>query len=454
MWSSAQRADGADSTVTAFAADLARYQQHATHPDPVADVSDAARIDRITVLEQLRAAIAAAQYTEMVAFARSQVELHLDRVGAAGLDPVAVGRGVADQIALACKVSPHQGSRRLGVARALDADLPSIGALLAAGRISEHLAEVVVSETRHLSGEQRRLVDEQLAGAGLEGLSAHRAAALAKKLAYAADPAGYVARGRTARVDRRVGLRPAPDTMSVLTGFLPVEQGVACVAALRAHTDTLVATGDARTRDQIMADTLVERVTGQATAADVSVEVGIVMPLSCLLDPEQGGSAEVVGYGPVPAGTARDLLATTAGQRWWRRLFTAPEHGTVIGGDPRRRRFDGVLTHLIGVRDGGRCRDPFCDAPIRHIDHIRPYRAGGPTSFGNGRGVCARGNYVREMPGWRVDLVHDGLGRQPHTVRTATPTGHSYLSTTYTSATYPSATYPTATYPSATGPAP
>src|SRR5215212_5000968 len=32
---------------------------------------------------------------------------------------------------------------------------------------------------------------------------------------------------------RRVGLRPAPDTMAVLTGYLPVEQGVACLAALR-----------------------------------------------------------------------------------------------------------------------------------------------------------------------------------------------------------------------------
>ena len=87
-----------------------------------------------------------------------------------------------------------------------------------------------------------------------------------------------------------------------------------------------------------------------------------------------------------------------------------------------------MLGHLIRVRDGGRCRDPFCDAPIRHLDHIHPHRAGGPTSLANGRGVCARGNYVREMPGWRVELVHDGLGRHPHTVRTTTPTGHTYVS--------------------------
>ena len=102
-------------------------------------------------------------------------------------------------------------------------------------------------------------------------------------------------------------------------------------------------------------------------------------------------------------------------------------HAGGLGGDPATPPCN-VLNRVIRVRDGDRCRDPFCDAPIRHVDHIRPYRAGGPTSLGNGRGVCARGNYVREMPGWRVELVHDGLGRIPHTVRTTTPTGHTYTS--------------------------
>lgn len=203
---------------------------------------------------------------------------------------------------------------------------------------------------------------------------------------------------------------------------------MACLAALRRHTDAAVATGDTRTRDQIMADTLVERVTGQAAATDVNVEVGILLPAAALLDPdtEQAGAAEVTGYGPIPAAIAHDILADTHGTRWWRRLFTGP--AGPVGADPRRRLFDGTLAHLVRVRDGGRCRDPFCDAPIRHIDHIRPHRAGGPTSLRNGRGVCARGNYVREMPGWRVDLVHDGLGRLSHTVRTTTPTGHTYAS--------------------------
>lgn len=61
---------------------------------------------------------------------------------------------------------------------------------------------------------------------------------------------------------------------------------------------------------------------------------------------------------------------------------------------------------------------------IRHLDHIRPYRVGGLTELINGRGECERGNHVREMPGWRVDLLQSGLDGRPHTIVITTPTGH------------------------------
>ena len=79
--------------------------------------------------------------------------------------------------------------------------------------------------------------------------------------------------------------------MAILSGYLPVEQGVACYTALRRHADSAVASGDDRTRDQIMADTLVERITGQATAADVKVELQIMMPLDALIDPSRNTAA-------------------------------------------------------------------------------------------------------------------------------------------------------------------
>src|SRR5262245_11406042 len=424
-----QAGQAPDAVLAGFTAALAEYTAHATNPGT--DVPARVRIDRIAVLEQIRAAVAAAQEAAMVEFARAEVATHEVEVRAGRLDPAKVGRGIGEQIGLACHVSPFHGSRRLTIARDLTHDLPQTAELLAHGQISEQIAEKVVSETRHLDRERRRQGDKQIVDGGLTAMSVHRARMWTKTCAYEVDHDAYLARGRTARRDRRVSVRPAPDTMGMLTAFLPVELAVACYAALCKHADSVIAagTGGGRTREQIMADTLVERVTGQVSAGDVNVEVGIVMPITALLDPERGGSAEIVGHGPIPAGIARDILATTHGKRTWRRLFTAPDGGPLIGCDPRRRRFTGALAHLITIRDHGRCRDAFCDAPARHFDHIDPHRERGPTSYPNGRGVCARGNYVREMPGWKVEVVHDGLGRHPHTVRTTTPTGHTYTST-------------------------
>src|SRR5690242_11107693 len=134
---------------------------------------DGARIDQIGLLERVQAAAAATQAAVMVGFARSQVVAQRQAVLA---DPRAVGRGIADQLALACRVSPSEGSRRLGVARALyagpsadnpagsPAELPGIGVLLRDGAISAYVAGLVVGETRHLDPDKRRAVDAQLAG--------------------------------------------------------------------------------------------------------------------------------------------------------------------------------------------------------------------------------------------------------------------------------------------------
>ena len=88
----------------------------------------------------------------------------------------------------------------------------------------------------------RRQVDAELAAAGITGMGYRQAVACARRHAYEADRAGYVARGRTERKHRRVGIRAAPDTMAILSGYLPVEQAAACYAGLRRHAARLRAT--------------------------------------------------------------------------------------------------------------------------------------------------------------------------------------------------------------------
>jgi len=390
-------------------------------------LADAVRIDRLARLEKLRAVTAAAQGAESVRFAQSQVAEQM----AANMHPDAIGRGIAEQIGLACRISPVTAARRLNTARALWFELPDSFAQLTAGDLSERVADIVVSETRHLAADLRRQVDKQLTAAGIARMGFKAAAACARKHAYEADPHGYVQRGRTERRHRRVGIRPAPDTMAILTGYLPVEQGIACYTALRQHADSTLAAGDQRTRDQIMADTLVERLTGQIRAADINVELQIMMPLDSLINSEDASAALIPGYGPLPVDMAWEIVANSEARKWWRRLFTAPgakgESGPIIGGDSTRRCFDGWVAKLIKLRDQT-CRSPYCDAPIRHLDHITRHSDGGATDYGNGRGTCSRCNYAREAPGWHITVIDHGYYNSPHKIIITTPTGHHYFS--------------------------
>ncbi|MGH3464795.1 MAG: DUF222 domain-containing protein [Kribbellaceae bacterium] len=410
-----------------------------------AAADDAERIDRIAALERLRGAVAAAQARETTAFAASQVAAQR----AAGVPEARRGRGVPEQIGFARRMSPAAAARQVTFAKEWLTDLPAVFNQLRAGRISEWAAQVVAQETRDLPRYVRRSIAADLAP-DLPGMSIRQVQAAARQLSYAADPAAVLGRARTARSDRRVGIRPAPDTMAVLSAVLPAEQGVATWANLDRHARALRATGDPRSIAQLMADTLVERVTGQSTASAIPVEIGLTISADSLLGHDKA-PADLRGYGPVPTDVALDLAGQAAAPTgtpaadntadaddtddaavavWVRRVVTDPIDDTVVHVDTKRRRFDGALARLIKHRDQV-CRDPFCTAPVRHLDHVRPYRDGGPTSAANGAGLCERGNYVKDMPGWsrRVISTSGGTGNaHRQVIEVTTPTGHRYIS--------------------------
>jgi len=158
-------------------------------------VRDAARIDRIARLEKLRAATAALQTAESVRFAQSQVAEQL----AAHVHPDAIGRGLAEQIGLACRISAVVAARRLNTARALWFELPDTYNKLVAGELSERVAETVVSETRHLDPATRGQVDQHIVAAEITRMGFKAAVTCVRKAAYEADREGYVQRGRTER---------------------------------------------------------------------------------------------------------------------------------------------------------------------------------------------------------------------------------------------------------------
>ncbi|MBP3042431.1 HNH endonuclease [Arthrobacter jiangjiafuii] len=390
-------------------------------------------IDQVRALEELKAAAAAAQVRVTAVFDA----LTRRAQAAAGVKADQLGKGVGAQIGLARRESPNRGTRMLGTARILTGEMPHTLQALTLGVINEWRATILVKETACLSLEDRQRIDEQVAGnlAELETLGDNQLIARIKNLSYALDPHSVVNRASKAASERYVSCRPAPDTMTYLTGLLPVAQGVGVFAALTREADRLRAVGDPRTKGQIMADTLVERVTGWAKAEDVRVQVQLVMTDRALL----AGSVEpavLPGYGMVPAQFARDLVRKTgsrtdkAARTWLRRLYTEPSTGQLVGMDSRARLVPEGLARFIAVRDQV-CRMPWCGAPIRHFDHIKPFRDGGTTSAENIQGLCEACNQAKEAPGWSMNTVSAGsaaLRGASHTVETRTPTGHLYRS--------------------------
>ena len=224
----------------------------------------------------------------------------------------------------------------------------------------------------------------------------------ARALAYQLDPGSILRRGRRAVADRRVTLRPAPDTMTLLTGFLPVAQGVAAYAALTRDADQLKQHGDPRSRGQLMADLMVARLTGQEPATGVPVEVQVVMSDRALLGDDHDRRAHLVGGGPIPAGLARDLVADAA-QVWVRRLYTSPVDGTLVAMDSRRRVFDGKLRQFLVTRDQT-CRT----AVVRRPDPARRphHRSRRPRHHQRGqRPGTLRGLQLHQSPA-RLDRTH------------------------------------------------
>lgn len=400
------------------AEELSRWLSALALPSSAAD--DAGRIDRIRLLEHIKAAAAAAQAAETVAFKDSQLAAQR----AAGVPARERGNGIGSQIALARQESPYKAARLMGLASALVFEMPYTLEQLRSGAISEWRATIVVRETACLSRDDRGIVDQRLRGR-LGALSDGQVAAETRRHAYQLDPAAAVARARKAVEERCVTLRPAPDTMTYLTGQLPVVQGVAVFAALTREADTRRAQGDERSRGQVMADTLVERVTGQATADQVPVEVEIVMTDTALLAAD-AAPAHVTGYGPVPAAFVRAHLAGLSDETrvWVRRMYTSPTTGQLAAMDSTRRLFDGNLARFLTVRDQV-CRTPWCGAPLRHHDHVVPVAEGGTTSAGNGQGLCEACNYAKEAVGWRSRPGPSGSGE---VVEITTPTGHTYRS--------------------------
>ncbi|MBZ5735952.1 DUF222 domain-containing protein [Nocardioides sp. TRM66260-LWL] len=361
---------------------------------------------------------------------------------------------VGAEVALARRISPHQGRAFVSLALVLPVEVPAMWAACRPGRLPLERARMVVTGTAMLSLEHRQVIDAAVCGDPDHAarLGDRELSSVVRAHAARLDPAGVVAQIRHAEGGRRVTLRPGRDHLVHLHAALPIRDGVACLAALKAAATSAVAageTGSADSESAVMADLLVARLTGRDSATNElpePVQLRLVVAADDLVrSPGQGHDAGSDGVATLvdPSGTVcLDGLPAELARRWIRsaldagqkvavkRLFAHPDTGALVAMDSRSRNFPPCLAELITLRDRW-CRTPYCNAPIRHLDHVRRHADGGPTSYANAQGLCITCNQVKEEPGWHHDPPEppDAWATgTPHTIRITTPTGRRHAS--------------------------
>jgi hypothetical protein len=230
-----------------------------------------------------------------------------------------------DEVALALRLTRWTAAGRTELAEALAQRLPATFAALRDGRIDQIRARAVADATLNLSDEAARAVEEAVLPKA-ERQNSAEVRRRARRAAVKADPAAAEKRRRKSEQDRHVAVVPREDAMADLSIFGAAEEVIAAYEQVDRLARAARADGDERTLDQLRADIALDLLAGRrAPQARGPAAVQVVVPVTTLLGlSEEPG--ELAGYGPIPAGVARQIAADAT----WRRLLTDPASGALL----------------------------------------------------------------------------------------------------------------------------
>jgi len=188
-------------------------------------------------------------------------------------------RAVGDELALLLSVSQRQAEKQAFTAVGLCMEATYALDALAAGEIDLAKAEAILDYTQTLLNDTRALDPESdpqelaeafqkkvLKKAGSQTLSNMRACA--NRALIKVDPAAAQRRFDRKRERRYLSLVPDSDSMCYLSVYLPADQGVRILTALKVLAEAAWSEGDARTLDQRSVDALVDVITNTLRAFD------------------------------------------------------------------------------------------------------------------------------------------------------------------------------------------
>src|SRR5882724_4412178 len=327
-----------------------------------------------------------------------------------------------EQVGAALRLSPGHAADRLAVGRTLVDRLPATMGLLEGGEITylhaKKLAEAVLPFNAKTTGEVEERVLRRAADQTVGQFTAS-----VRRAVIAADPRRAEQRHTDALAERRVVVIPQPDGMAELWAWLPAE-GAALVKTVLDSLASTKTPGDGRVIDQRRADALIDvfaRVIGDPTLPEhhghrpaIHVTIAASTLLGCDELP-----AELDGYGPITAATARRIASDETGT--WRRLLTDPATGQLLEyGRSTYRPPRNLADHVI-ARDKT-CVFPHCRRPARlcDLDHREAWCTGGYTGEHNLHPLCERHHYAKHNADWHVRRTQDGA------YHWTAPTRHTY----------------------------
>jgi hypothetical protein len=395
--------------------------------DAAAPSSAEAR-DNLAKLERVRSSAEAAQAALMMRMVdeAQQQDAADDALLVESERPLAIPPGareefVIDEIALHLRCTRVAASHRFTTALASH-EHPVLAAAWRAGRIDARKVQIIGDALI----EADPVFAATITDAALDYATSHTAPQVRAWLlrrVIAANPEAAEQRRERAIAGRRVTFTPLPDGVAELSALMPAVQArrIFDTLTVLAHATDGV---DARDLDQRRSDVLYDLTCGDATPPQVHLAVTVPATVLAGCSDQPG---ELAGYGPITAGTVRDLLAPEhCSVQTWRRLLTDPVTGVLADISEARYRPSARLERAVRARDVT-CRFPGCRRPATSarngvdVDHTVPWPTGG-TSAANLACLCRHHHRLKHSPGWRLSSASDGV------LTWTTPTGHTFTS--------------------------
>ena len=215
---------------------------------------------------------------------------------------------------------------------------------------------------------------------------------------HAVDAAGYNRDQERLAEERGLRLSTANDGCVLIKGLLDPVGGAAVRTALEPLAQRLGERDD-RTRQQRMADALVERVThGQPATLQVTATVETLMGMAG----SAGGEMEFAS--PLSSDTVQRIACDSNVAR-----VLLDQDSVVVDMGRSKRVIAKALRDALRIRDG-HCQWPGCERPASWCDghHIVHWAAGGPTDLENLVLLCKRHHRMVHEGGWQLARRKDG----------------------------------------------